>query len=67
MGEHLTIHELLEALKYCKGYVGGDTCIGCPNAIPGSENRDGFCKCRLNTYDEMIHVLETAIANNYSI
>ena len=67
MVEHLTIHELLQSLKHCKGYIGGDTCVGCPNAVPGSVDSDGFCQCRFNTYDEMIHLLETAIANNYSI
>ena len=61
MKEHLTPEELLTSLKYCMGYIGGDSCTGCPNAIPGSEDKDGFCKCRFKTRDEMIHILETII------
>ena len=64
MAEHLTVQELLAALKQCKSYIGSDTCVGCPNAVPGSEDENGFCKCRFDTYDEMIHVLETLVANN---
>lgn len=61
MGEHLTVEELLTSLKYCKGDLGGDTCLGCPNAVPGSADREGFCRCRLDLKDEAIRVLETMI------
>lgn len=61
MKEHLTMQELLDSLKQCKGYIGGDSCKGCPNAIPGTEDKDGFCQCRFDTKDEMIHLLETMI------
>ena len=59
MNEHLTMEELLTSLKYCMGDLGGDSCTGCPNAVPGSENRDGACKCRVNLQREMIHLLES--------
>lgn len=64
MAEHLTVQELLAALKQCKGYTGPDSCVGCPNTVPGSEDESGFCKCRFDNYDEMIHVLESIVANN---
>ena len=69
MKEHLTAEELLTSLKWCKGYIGNDrdSCEGCPNAVPGTEDTDGFCQCRVNTYDEMIHILEKIIDNNYTI
>lgn len=61
MNEHLTAEELLTALKFCKGDLGGSGCIGCPNAIPGTEDKYGMCKCRFNTTDEVIRLLETII------
>ena len=61
MKEHLTVEELLTSLKHCMGYIGGDSCIGCPNAIPENADRDGFCQCRFKTQDEMIHVLESML------
>lgn len=61
MKEHLTVEELLTSLKHCMGYIGGDSCIGCPNAIPETADRDGFCQCRFKTQDEMIHVLESML------
>ena len=61
MGERLTEKEVLQALKYCKGYIGGDSCTGCPNAVPGTEDGEGFCQCRFNIYDESIRVLEALI------
>ena len=67
MDEHLTPEQLLRALKQCMGYDGSDTCFGCPNAVPGTADKDGFCQCRFKTQDEMIHILEKAILNNYSI
>ena len=59
MNEHLTVEELLISLKYCTGQLGGASCIGCPNAVAGSADKDGMCKCRFNTTEEMIHLLET--------
>lgn len=67
MKEHLTVEELLTSLKYCKGYLdsnGKDTCEGCPNAVPGSADKDGFCQCRFDTTDEVIHMLESLVKNN---
>lgn len=61
MNEHLTAEELLTALKFCKGDLGGSGCIGCPNAIPGTEDKYGMCKCRFNTVDEMLRLLESII------
>lgn len=61
MPEHLSIEELLTSLKYCKRVVGSQGCDGCPNAVPGTENDFGLCKCRFNTDDEVIHLLESII------
>ena len=61
MHEHLTVEELLASLKQCMGFIGGDSCIGCPNAIPETADKDGFCQCRFKTQDEMIRVLETLV------
>lgn len=63
MKEHLTVAELLAAMKQCKGYE-GDACIDCPNAAPGTFNIHGFCKCRLDIYDETIRILESIVTNN---
>ena len=63
MNEHLTPEELLLALKHCMGQEGGDSCISCPNAIPGTEDKDGFCKCRFNIHTESIRILESFINN----
>lgn len=63
MKEHLTVEELLASLKQCMGYSGGDSCIGCPNAIPETADKHGFCQCRFKTQDEMIHVLEALVQN----
>ena len=61
MNEHLTAEELLTALRFCMGYLDGPGCIGCPNAIPGTEDEYGMCKCRINTVDETIRLLESII------
>lgn len=61
MDEHLTAEELLTALKFCKGDLGGSGCTGCPNAIPGTEDKYGMCKCRFDTHEEVIRVLESII------
>ena len=58
---NLTAEELLTSLKYCMGELGGDSCNGCPNAVPGTEGRDGMCKCRFNLNYEMIRFLEVSI------
>ena len=65
MKEHLTLEELLTSIKWCRGHIGNpqDNCIGCPNAVPGTEDRDGFCECRFNRDEEMIYVLESIIGN----
>ena len=60
---HLTAEELLEALRYCHGELGGEGCIGCPNAVPGSEDRMGMCKCRVSISKEMIHFLENYLSD----
>lgn len=61
MQDHLSMEELLIALKYCNGTLGGSACTGCPNAVPGSEDKYGACQCRFETTDEMIHLLENLI------
>ena len=61
MKEHLTAEELLLSLKQCIGYTGGDSCLGCPNAIPETVDRNGFCQCRFDKNEEMIHVLESIL------
>jgi hypothetical protein len=67
MNEHLTPEELLLSLKYCKGDLGGSGCTGCPNAISGTEDKYGMCKCRFNTYSEMIHLLEGMVNNKKEV
>lgn len=67
MKEHLTTEELLVALKYCKGDLGGSGCIGCPNAIPGTEDKDGLCKCRFETTAEVIRLLESIVNNKTEV
>lgn len=64
MKDHLTVEELLAALKQCGGEIGDESCIGCPNAVPGTEDKDGFCQCRFDTYDETIRILESLVTNN---
>ena len=61
MKEHLSAEDLLTALKYCTGLLGGDSCVGCPNAVPGSADVHGMCTCRFNTTEEMIHLLESIV------
>ena len=61
MREHLSAADLLTALKYCTGLMGGDSCVGCPNAVPGSADVHGMCSCRFNTTEEMIHLLESIV------
>lgn len=67
MKEHLTKEEILVSLKYCKGDLGGSGCTGCPNAIPGTEDKYGMCKCRFNLQDEMIRMLESIINNEQEV
>ena len=61
MDEHMTAEELLMALKFCTGDMGGKGCAGCPNAVPGTEDAYGLCQCRFNTTDEAIHLLESIV------
>ena len=61
MNEHLTVKDLLLSLKYFRGDLGGSGCVGCTNAIPGTEDKYGMCECRFNTADEMIRLLESII------
>ena len=63
MNEHLTMEELLTAMKYCKGDLGGAGCAGCPNAVNGSEDKYGLCQCRFDLKDETIRLLEDLIKN----
>lgn len=58
MKDHLSMEELLTSLRYCKGELGGAGCAGCPNATPGTEDKYGMCKCRFDTTEEMIRILE---------
>ena len=58
MKEHLTPQELMAALKRCCSW---SPCDGCPNAVPGTEDRNGNCDCKFDLYDEMIHILESII------
>ena len=62
--QHLSAQELLVAIKFCKGYNGTTTCEGCPNAVPGSEDQYGMCKCRFDVHDEMIRILEGIIGQS---
>lgn len=67
MKEHLTVQELLISLKYCKGILGGSGCAGCPNAIPGTEDKYGMCKCQFETTDEVIRLLESIVNNKSEV
>lgn len=60
--QHLSAQELLAAIRCCKAYDGTDTCMGCPNAVPGTADLDGMCKCRVDVHDEMIHILEQIVS-----
>lgn len=62
--KHLTPEELLAAIRCCKAYDGTDTCMGCPNAVPGTADLYGTCKCRFDVYDEMIRILEGIIGQS---
>lgn len=65
MNEHLSVEDLLISLKFCRGDLGGSGCIGCPNAVPDTEDAYGMCKCRFDTTDEVIHLLESIVNNNH--
>ena len=66
--EHLTPEELLLAFKYCVGDLGDDSCIGCPNAISGTEDEEGLCKCHVDKNREVIRFLEFYVGgkNDYA-
>lgn len=59
--EHLIPEELLLAFKYCVGDLGENGCIGCPNAISGTEDEEGLCKCRVDKNREVIRLLESIV------
>lgn len=56
--ERLTIEELITSIKWCHGILGGDSCEGCPNLVPGTLAPDGFGKCRFDINMEVLRVLE---------
>ena len=56
--DHLTLDELITSIKWCHGILGGDTCEGCPNLVPGTLLPDGFGKCRRAIDLEVLRVLE---------
>ena len=59
---NLTASELLTAMKYCLGDLGGDSCKGCPNAEPGSMDIHGMCnKCRFDLNREVVQYLEETL------
>lgn len=62
--KHLNQEDLLAAIRRCKGYDGTSNCEGCPNAEPGTEDENGFCKCRFDLHDEMIRILEGIVVGN---
>lgn len=59
--EHLTPAQLLEALEYCNDTESGHGCVGCPNAVPGSEDRIGLCDCVFDTSDEVLYWLKQLV------
>ena len=59
----LTAEELLTALKYCDGSMGGSGCEGCPNAVPGTVDKHGLCACRYDVVAETIRILENLMKN----
>ena len=60
----MPISWLLEAWEYCMGDKGGESCTGCPNAIPGTEDEDGMCKCKINLKKATIATLRELVALN---
>lgn len=58
-GHEMDLKELLEAWAYCMHEKGGDSCTGCPNAIPGTEDDDGFCQCRVDLKKYTVSVLQS--------
>lgn len=56
--EHLTLEELITSINYCLGNLGGSSCNGCPNLVPGSIREYGLGVCRCNTTEETLRVLE---------
>lgn len=57
----LTPEELLEIWKFCTDSVGGTWCIGCPNAVPGSENGNGMWKCKKDLEQATMETLAAVI------
>lgn len=56
--DHLTLDELITSIKWCHGILGGDSCEGCPNLVPGTLRPDGMGKCRCKTDFEVLRFLE---------
>ena len=58
--EILTPTELLEIWEHCmRPYCDG--CVGCPNAIPGTENGDGICKCKRRLNEATLETLRAVV------
>lgn len=55
---NLTPKEILTALKYCQGQLGGDSCDGCPNQKPDGAVKFGVSECRFNLNLEIMDFLE---------
>lgn len=56
--DHLTLDELITSIKWRHGILGGDSCDGCPNLVPGTLGIDGFGECLCDTDLETIRILE---------
>lgn len=52
----LTLEELLKTWEHCME----DSCIGCPNAIPGTEI-NGLCECREFLHSATLRSLRAAV------
>ena len=53
----LTLEELLKTWEYC---MESTTCVGCPNAIPGTAI-DGMCECRETINRATLRSLRAAV------
>lgn len=63
---NLTPNEILTALKYCHGQLGGDGCDGCPNQKPDGEVKYGISECRFSLNDEIMRFLEDYVRKEES-
>ena len=55
--EHLTLDELITSIKWCNAMLGGDSCEGCPNLVPGTVSFD-VGECRFDITLEALRFLE---------